>query len=72
MADARARVLPLPGGGTHDWFILFGKLHLLPYDTSIGGATRTLGICLALLAIGRLFLTSKASGSDPDLEEETL
>jgi hypothetical protein len=37
MADARARVLPLVGGGEHDWTTIFLRWHVLHRDTSIAG-----------------------------------
>lgn len=43
MADARAQVLPLVGGGEHDWATLFGRWGLLAQDTSIAGAMSFLG-----------------------------
>ena len=41
MADARAQVLPLVGGGEHDWFNLFVRWGCLDRDTSIAAATHT-------------------------------
>src|SRR5580704_5697974 len=35
MADARAQVLPLVGGGDHDWATIFGRWHVINYDTKI-------------------------------------
>jgi hypothetical protein len=35
MADARAQLLPLVGGGEHDWNTLFGKWDVLAQDTAI-------------------------------------
>lgn len=43
MADARAQVLPLVGGGDHDWLEIFGRWHVLARDTSIANITRTIG-----------------------------
>ncbi len=43
MADARAQLLPLVGGGEHDWATLFGQWGLLPRDTSIAGTMSFLG-----------------------------
>lgn len=47
MADARAQLLPLVtvGGGEaqHDFYYLFGRLGLLPYDTMVGGSVGFLG-----------------------------
>jgi hypothetical protein len=35
LADARAMVLPLVGGGDHDWHTILGRWGLLPYDDRI-------------------------------------
>ncbi len=43
MADARARILPLVGGGDHDWARIFGRWHVLQHDTQIAAAVRTMG-----------------------------
>jgi hypothetical protein len=43
MADARAQVLPLVGGGEHDWTEIFSRWHVLSYDTKIAGFVRFLG-----------------------------
>jgi hypothetical protein len=43
MADARAQMLPLVGGGEHDWNKIFGRWHLLTYDTRIAGGVHAIG-----------------------------
>lgn len=43
VADARIQVLPLVGGGEHDWAFLLGEWGLLSQDTRIAGALRILG-----------------------------
>lgn len=44
MADARAQVLPLVGGGCHDWGEIFGRRwHVLAHDTQIAAVVRTAG-----------------------------
>jgi hypothetical protein len=43
MADARAQVLPLVGGGDHDWARIFGRWDVLSYDTQIAAVVRTTG-----------------------------
>lgn len=56
IADARAQELILFGGGEHDWtniFVIFFP-RLLPYDTVIGGAIRSLGILLMFTAVAVL------------------
>jgi hypothetical protein len=50
MADARAQVLPLVGGGEHDWLNIFSRWGVLQSDTRIAAFTEFL--CWAgLLAI---------------------
>ncbi len=43
MADARARVLPLCGGGDHDWARIFGRWNVMNHDTQIAAVVRTIG-----------------------------
>ncbi len=43
MADARARVLPLVGGGGHDWANIFSRWGVLSYDTRIAGFVNLMG-----------------------------
>ena len=43
MADARAQVLPLVGGGEHDWFELFLKWGCLRSDSRIAAGVRAVG-----------------------------
>ncbi|HEY3863792.1 MAG TPA: hypothetical protein VGO59_18100 [Verrucomicrobiae bacterium] len=43
MADARAQVLPLVGGGDHDWARIFGRWHVTAHDTQIAAFVRTTG-----------------------------
>jgi hypothetical protein len=43
MADARSQLLPLVGGGEHDWATLFGQWGCLARDTAIAGAVRAAG-----------------------------
>lgn len=43
MADARARELPLVGGGEHDFEHIFTRWGVLAQDVTIAGYTRTLG-----------------------------
>jgi hypothetical protein len=49
MADARAQILPLVGGGQHDWEAIFTRWGTLHADTQIAGVVRALG-WLGLLA----------------------
>ena len=43
MADARAQLLPLVGGGEHDWFHILSRWGLLSRDTTIAGVVNGLG-----------------------------
>ncbi len=43
MADARVQLLPLVGGGCHDWAEIFGRWHVLARDTQIAAVIRTGG-----------------------------
>lgn len=43
VADARAQVLPLVGGGEHDWADLLSRWGLLAQDTAIGQVLRIAG-----------------------------
>jgi len=43
MADARAQVLPLVGGGEHDWYHIFSRWGVLERDTTIAAVTQSLG-----------------------------
>jgi hypothetical protein len=43
MADARARVLPLCGGGDHDWARIFGRWGIVDHETQIAAVVRTMG-----------------------------
>lgn len=43
MADARAQILPLVGGGCHDWATIFGRWNVLRHDTEIAAVVRTVG-----------------------------
>ena len=48
MADARAQILPLVGGGEHDWTEIFLRWGVLQRDLTIAGFTRWLGYALML------------------------
>lgn len=62
MADARARELPLVGGGEHDFEHIFTRWGVLHRDVVIAGHTRTLawlGIVAALAWLGWRFHKSR-------------
>ncbi|MEF9476256.1 MAG: hypothetical protein L0958_06185 [Candidatus Mariimomonas ferrooxydans] len=46
IADARSMVLPLVGGGIHDWNFLLGKWHILRYDHTIANFIFVLGVII--------------------------
>jgi hypothetical protein len=60
VADARAQVLPLVGGGEHDWAYLLGRLELLPHDTAIAGAVRMAGVLIFGFAMVQAFFHAAA------------
>jgi hypothetical protein len=43
MADSRALVLPLVGGGEHDWNDIFFRWNVLSYDREIAAVTLAIG-----------------------------
>lgn len=51
MADAREHVLPLVGGGEHDWTEIFSRWGVLSRDVRIAGFTRWLGYALMVGAV---------------------
>lgn len=46
VGDARSQVLPLLGGGEHDWAYLLGRLNLLDFDQTLGRAIHTIGVVI--------------------------
>lgn len=44
VADARSQVLPLVGGGVHDWAYMLGRLGLLARDQSIAKTVHLAGV----------------------------
>ncbi len=49
--DARGQLLPLVGGGEHDWAYLLGRLGLLRFDEQIASAVSFAGILVFAAAI---------------------
>jgi hypothetical protein len=49
--DARAQLLPLVGGGEHDWTYILGRLGWLHYDQALATDIRVLGGVIYLCAI---------------------
>ncbi|HUD46370.1 MAG TPA: hypothetical protein VMR33_06050 [Candidatus Baltobacteraceae bacterium] len=65
MADARAQVLPLVGGGCHDWAEIFGRWRVLSHDTQIAAAVRTtgwIGMAAACAWLTRIWWVGRRSG----------
>ncbi len=48
--DARSQVLPLVGGGVHDWGYLLDKLNLLHLDQQIGNIAWLIGLYIIISA----------------------
>jgi hypothetical protein len=46
MRDARAQVLPLIGGGEHDWTEIFSRWGVLQHDLGIGRFVQVVGLCI--------------------------
>lgn len=63
MKDARAQVLPLVGGGDHDWTEIFSRWGVLQADVRIGTLTALLGLCLVLWGL-RLAVAALRSPQD--------
>ena len=68
VADARARRLPLVGGGEHDWAYLLGRLGLLEQDHAIADALHFAGVLLFGWCMWRAF--EEASRTAPATDAE--
>jgi len=55
MADSRTQVLPLVGGGEHDWAEIFERWGVLALDVRIAGLTRGVGTIFAVGAVVWLY-----------------
>lgn len=55
MADARVQLLPLVGGGDHDWAEIFSRWRILHLDTRVAGLTRFVAVALMAWALWRLY-----------------
>jgi hypothetical protein len=62
--DARSQLLPLVGGGEHDWAYLLGETHLLPYDQGIGRGVHAAGVLLFACATVLGWRYAGAAGDD--------
>jgi hypothetical protein len=68
MADARAQVLPLVGGGCHDWANIFGRWRVLNHDTQIAAVVRDagwIGMAAACCWISWLWWVGRKSPAPP-------
>ncbi len=50
--DARSQLLPLVGGGEHDWAYLLGRLGWLERDQGIGQLVFAIGVIVFVVSIG--------------------
>jgi hypothetical protein len=64
MADARAQLLPLVGGGEHDWYLIFSRWGLLGRDTEIASLTRMLGWLGMIACMAWLVRLARMNGND--------
>ena len=55
IADARAMLLPLVGGGIHDWNVLLSKWGILKYDHAIAVTVFVLGSVVMTLSIASAY-----------------
>jgi hypothetical protein len=55
MADARVQLLPLVGGGDHDWAEIFSRWHILQRDTRVAGFTRFVAVAIMVAAVVWLY-----------------
>jgi|SRR5215207_109732 len=51
VADARAQLLPLVGGGEHDWAYLLAELGWLSRDAQVARAVHLAGVVIFVLAV---------------------
>jgi hypothetical protein len=69
VADARAQVLPLVGGGEHDWAFLLGEAGWLARDVALARAVHGVGV---MLFIAALALGLRAALGAPVPDDEAL
>ncbi len=58
MGDAEKQILPLIGGGGHDWNYLLGVMHVLPQAELLGGIVFYVGAMVMICVFGVLLLFS--------------
>ena len=56
MADARAQLLPLVGGGLHDWTEIFSRWGVLRHDTAIARVVQLLSLGVFAATVAWLWL----------------
>jgi len=66
MADARAQLLPLVGGGDHDWTEIFTRWRILHLDTRMAGLTRFLAVLVMMAALAWLYRQWRAGREDAE------
>lgn len=64
MADARAQVLPLVGGGDHDWTEILSRWGMLASDTRLAGLLRLISTLLIVAACVWLWRRYRAERSN--------
>ncbi len=64
MGDARDQLLPLVGGGEHDWTNILSRWGMLEADQSLAGLLRSVAVIGMLATWGWLFLKSRNPEAD--------
>ncbi len=65
--DARAQLLPLVGGGEHDWAYILGRLGWLHHDRALALDIRVIGVVIYFVAIAA-GLRFAGSPADADMK----
>lgn len=72
LGDANTQILPLLGGGQHDWHYLLSRLNILPMAEEIGIGLKILGYAMMAWIFYKLFrLLTSASSHTPSFEGVT-
>jgi len=66
MADARAQIIPLVGGGEHDWNNIFTRWDILESDTAVAGIVQICGWIGIALTWGWLAWRTFCAKSSPE------
>ncbi len=67
IADARSMVLPLVGGGIHDWNTLLGKWGMLKYDRTIAKGVFFIGVVIMTASmVWAILITKKKKGNEKE------